>query len=175
MAGVGGVVIATSGGITHDNSAELVDYFGTSNLIRQAVASHVDLVIFISTIGATHPEHRLNVEPSSVGWKAQAEELIRRSGVPYCIVRSGWLKDVAGGMPISVSQGDTADGWISRADLAETCTRLLLLPAALGKTIDIVAAHDRPAIDLGAAIEAAHPDTAAPARGRTSASLASAV
>lgn len=175
MAGARGVIIATSGGIEHHNSAELVDYFGTGNLIRQALASQVDLVIFISTITATRPEHYLNAEPTSVGWKAQAEELIRASGVPYCIVRSGWLRDVAGGFPLSVSQGDTADGWISRADLAEVCARLLLLPAALGKTIDIVTARERPAIDLEAAIEAAQPDTAAQAHSRTAASLARAV
>lgn len=169
------MIIATAGGIGHANSAELVDYFGTGNLIRQALASHVDLVIFISTLGATRPEHYLDAEPTSVGWKAQAEELIRASGVPYCVVRAGWLRDVAGGFPLSVSQGDTADGWISRTDLAEVCTRLLLIPAAVGKTIDIVTARERPASDLEVAIEAAQPDTAVQTEGRTAASLARAV
>lgn len=175
MAGAGSVIIATAGGVEHHNSAELVDYFGTSNLIRQALASHVNRVIFISTIGATRPEHYLDVEPTSVGWKAQAEELIRASGVPYCIVRAGWLRDAAGGFPLFVSQGDTADGWISRTDLAEVCTRLLLLPGALGKTIDLVTARDRPAIDVEAAIKAARPDMAVQAQSRTAASLADAV
>ena len=175
MSGTGSMIIATAGGVEHHNSAELVDYFGTSNLIRQALASHVDRVIFISTIGATRPEHYLDVEPTSVGWKAQAEELIRTSGIPYCIVRAGWLKDVTGGFPLSVFQGDTADGWISRADLAEICTRLLVLPAALGKTIDIVTARERPPIEFEAAIKAAQPDTAVRAQHRPVASLAHSV
>ena len=172
IAGAGSVIIATSGGVERANSAELVDYFGTSNVIHQALANHVDRVIFISTISATRPEHYLNAEPTSVGWKARAEELIRRSGVPYCIVRAGWLIDGAGGVALAVSQGDTADGWISREDLADVCTRLLLLPAALGKTIDIVAARHAPAIDLEDAMEAARPDGASVAHTRTARGLA---
>jgi uncharacterized protein YbjT (DUF2867 family) len=158
MAGVGAVIIANSGGAEPENSAELVDYFGTINLIRQAVASHVDLVVFISTIGATRPEHFMDVEPTSVGWKAQAEEVIRRSGVPYCIVRCGWLTDGPGGAPLSVSQGDIAEGRISRSDVADICTRLLLLPHARGKTIDVVAARAGSASSVDAAITSSAPD-----------------
>jgi uncharacterized protein YbjT (DUF2867 family) len=159
VAGVSTVIIATSGGVEHHNSAELVDYFGTSNVIRQALASHVELVIFISTLGATGPEHYLDTEPSSVGWKAQAEELIRGSGIPYCIIRAGWLKDGAGGQPLSVSQGDTVRGPICRADLAEVCARVLLLPSARGKTIDVVAARQGSGNDFEAVIAACDPDS----------------
>ncbi len=156
MGGVGSVIIATAGTAS---SAELVDYFGTSNLIRQALASHVDLVLFISTITATRAEQYLDVEPTSVGWKARAEELIRDSGVPYCIVRSGWLTDGPGGAPLSVSQGDTVEGQLTRADLATVCDQLLLLPAARGKTIDVVATRKGPGMSLEAAIADAEPDT----------------
>ncbi len=160
MAGVGAVMIATAGGSEQENTAELVDYFGTLNLIGQAVASHVDLIVFVSTLGATRPTHSMDVEPTSLGWKARAEEIIRSSGVPYCIVRAGWLTDGAGGESLSVSQGDTADGRISRTDLADVCTQLLFLPSALGKTIDVVAAREGSARSLEAAIAAAAPDTA---------------
>jgi len=175
IAGVGSVIIATAGGVEHHNSAELVDYFGTSNLIREAIASHVDLVILISTIGATRPEHFLDAEPTSLGWKAQAEELIRRSGVPYCIVRSGWLKDGAGGDRLSISQGDTAEGQISRADLADICTRLLYLPAAQGKTVDVVAAREGQGTTLDAAIADCEPDAARRPRSRMTATFGQAL
>ncbi len=159
MVDVGAVIIATAGGSEHENTAELVDYFGTLNLVRQAIASGVELVVFVSTLGATRPAHSMDVEPTSLGWKAMAEEIIRGSGIPYCIVRAGWLTDGAGGEPLSVSQGDTADGRISRRDLAEVCSAVLLLPSARGKTIDVVAAREGPALSLDAAIAAAAPDT----------------
>ena len=103
MEGVGSVIIASSGGTEHRNSAELVDYFGTSNLVLQAAMSNVGLVVLVSTLGATRAAHAMDVEPTSLGWKAGAEEVIRRSGVPYCIVRCGWLTDGPGGEPLSLS------------------------------------------------------------------------
>ncbi len=160
MTGVGAVVIANSGGVQRDNSAELVDYFGTGNVIGQALAAHVDLVLFVSNLGATGPAHYMDVEPSSVGWKARAEEIVRRSGIPYCIVRAGWLADGPGGEPISVSQGDTAEGRLARADLADICARVLVMPQARGKTIDVVAAPAGTARNLETAIAQAAPDGA---------------
>jgi len=174
-AGVGTVIIATSGGVEHHNSAELVDYFGTGNMIRQALANHVDMVIFISTLGATRPEHYLDVEPTSVGWKARAEELIRGSGVPYCIVRSGWLKDGPGGDPLSISQGDIADGSICRTDLAELCSRLPFLPTARGKTIDVVAAHEAQRMTLEAALVDCEQDAAGELWSKAAADIAHAL
>ena len=160
MAAVGAVIIASCGGADHENSPELVDYFGASNLIRQAAASHVDLVVLVSALGATRPAAALDVEPTSLGWKARAEETIRRSGVPYFIVRCGWLTDGPGGESLSVSQGDTADGRISRSDLADVCTRVLLLSHARGKTIDVVASGEASSPSIESAIATLAPDAA---------------
>jgi uncharacterized protein YbjT (DUF2867 family) len=114
----------------------------------------VDLVVFVSTIYATRPEHYQDVEPTSLGWKARAEELIRGSGVPYCIVRPGWLTDGDGGEPLVLSQGDTAEGRISRADLAYVCTDLLLLPEARGRTFEVVAVPGGQGSNLASAVAA---------------------
>ena len=95
-------------GVEHGNSAEMVDYYGTCHLIQQASAANVDLIVFVSTIYATRPDHYQDVEPTSLGWKARAEEVIRRSRLPYCIIRPGWLTDGSGGEPLIVSQGDTS-------------------------------------------------------------------
>ena len=160
MAGVGAVIIATYGSTERDNNAEIVDYHGTRNLIVQAAAADVELVLFISTIYASRPEHYQDVEPTSLGWKARAEEVIRGSGIPYCIIRSGWLTDGAGGEPLAVSQGDTAEGRISRADLAELCTQLLFLPEARGKTFEVVAAPAGQASSLASAVSALTADSA---------------
>src|ERR1035437_3052726 len=45
MAGVGAVIIATCGSSERDNDAESVDYHGTRNLIEQAAAADVELVV----------------------------------------------------------------------------------------------------------------------------------
>ena len=160
MAGAGAVIIATYASTERTNNAELVDYHGTRNLIEQATAADVELVVFISTIYASRPEHYQDVEPTSLGWKARAEEVIRGSGIRYCIIRPGWLTDGAGGEPLAVSQGDTAEGRISRADLAEVCTQLLFLPDARGKTFEVVAAPAGQPSSLASAVSALTPDSA---------------
>lgn len=154
IAGVHAVIIATCSSAERGNDAETVDYHGTANLIRQAALADVDLVVFVSTIYASRPEHYQDVEPTSLGWKAKAEEVIRSSGVPYCIVRSGWLTDGGGGEPLALSQGDTAEGRISRADLADVCTQLLSLPDARGKTFEVVAAPAGQASSLASGVAA---------------------
>src|SRR5271165_424838 len=49
MAGVRSVIIAACGSAERENSAVIVDYHGTRNVIQQAAAADVDLVVFIST------------------------------------------------------------------------------------------------------------------------------
>ena len=158
LAGVHAVIVATCGGAERGNDAETVDYYGACHLVPQVAAADVDLVVFISTIYATRPEHYQDVEPTSLGWKARAEEVIRSSRVPYCIVRSGWLTDSVGGEPLAVSQGDVAEGRITRSDLAEVCTQLLSLPEAHGKTFEVVAAPGGEASTLASAVAALSPD-----------------
>src|SRR5688572_14033222 len=152
------VIVATCSSAEPGNDAETVDYYGTCHLMPQAAAAGIDLVVFISTIHATRPEHYQDVEATSLGWKARAEEVIRSSGVPYCIVRPGWLTDADGGEPLAVSQGDVAEGRIARADLAKVCTQLLELPEARGKTFEVVAAPEGQAASLPSAVAALAPD-----------------
>ena len=121
----------------------------------------MEQILFVSTIHATRPEHYQDVEPTSLGWKARAEEAIRGSRMPYCIVRPGWLTDGPGGEPLAVSQGDTVEGRISRADLADVCTQLLSLRAAIGKTFEVIAAPAGERSSLASAVAALEPDAEA--------------
>jgi uncharacterized protein YbjT (DUF2867 family) len=158
IAGVSAVIIATCSSAESGNDAETVDYFGTCNLIQQAAAADVDLVVFVSTIHTSRPEHYQDVEPTSLGWKAKAEEVIRSAGTSYCIIRPGWLTDGDRGEPLAVSQGDTAEGRISRADLADVCVQVLSLPDAREKTFEVVAAPAGQASSLASAVAALAPD-----------------
>jgi uncharacterized protein YbjT (DUF2867 family) len=158
VAGARAMIIATCSSTDNGNEAEAVDYLGTCHLIEQAAAADVRWVVFISSIHATRPEHYQDVEPTSLGWKARAEEAVRNSRVPYCIVRPGWLTDEAGGEPLAVSQGDTAEGRISRADLADICTHLLFLPGASGKTFEVIASPAGQTPHIASAVAALAPD-----------------
>jgi uncharacterized protein YbjT (DUF2867 family) len=164
VAGARAMIIATCSSPECGNEAETVDYIGTCNLIEQAAAADFEQVLFISSIHATHPEHYQDVEPTSLGWKARAEEAIRSSRVPYCIVRPGWLTDGAGGEPLAVSQGDTAEGRISRTDLADACMQLLLRAEATGKTFEVVASPVGLSSGLASAVAALAPDAEGSAR-----------
>jgi uncharacterized protein YbjT (DUF2867 family) len=158
LAGAGAVIVATSGGAGQDNSAVVVDYFGTANLVKEAVAAGVELVVYVSSIYASRPDYYQDVEPTSLGWKARAEERVRESGLDYCIVRAGWLTDGPAGEPLALSQGDTGEGRLSRADLADVCAQVLAIPEARGKTFEVVAARGAEARPLGAAVAELKPD-----------------
>jgi len=68
------------------------------------------------------------------------EEALRRSGLPYTIVRPGGLSDKAAGeAKLRVLQGDTgASGGVARADLAAACVAALADPAAARVTLELV-------------------------------------
>ena len=60
----------------------------------------------------------------------RAEELVRRSGVPYTIVRPTWLtSDPPGRYAVTLTQDPLADGMIARADLAAVCLAAIAEPA----------------------------------------------
>jgi uncharacterized protein YbjT (DUF2867 family) len=150
--GASAIVVLACGAATVDNSPLVVEFHGAEHLLEAARAAHVQLVVFVSSIHVTRPEHQMDPEPTSLAWKARAEELVRRSGIPYCIVRAGWLTDRPGGEALILAQGDTSEGRMSRADLARVCTDVLSSPDALGKTFEVitakgaVGAHDHLAV-----------------------------
>lgn len=69
--------------------------------------------------------------------KADSEERLRQSGVPYCIFRPTGLNDQwpIHSRPI-FSQGDVAVGRIHRKDVAKILVDCLILPEAMGKTFE---------------------------------------
>ena len=166
MEGVSAMIVATCGGVGEDNSPVVVDYFGTEHLMKNAAAEGVGLVLFISSIYASRPDHYQDVGPASLGWKARAEDVVRASGVPYCIVRAGWLTDGPGGEALTLSQGDIAEGRLARSDLADVCARLLVLEDARGRTFEVVAAHGGEGKPLETAIKDLKPDRVASAAAR---------
>ena len=115
-------------------------------------------------VGASDiPIIRLN--PGGIlGKKCEAEELLRGSGFPYCVVRptglkfEGWPR----GRPV-LSQGDVAVGRTNPTDLAALLIALLDEPAATGKTFEFFTLAGYPAPrSPAAALERLVPDAAGP-------------
>jgi uncharacterized protein YbjT (DUF2867 family) len=92
--------------------------------------------------------------------KAEAEARLRKSSVPYCVVRPTGLKDDwPPGRPV-LSQGDVAVGRTSPSDLADVLVGVLEEPAASGKTLEMFTLSGYPSGRLTTALEALAPDAA---------------
>lgn len=147
--GASAVVVAIAGDASWMNRPELVDVFGTRNLLSLIDDPAVH-VVFVSSIAVTRPEYALDSEGHSLSWKAAAEELVRGSGHPYSIIRPGWLVDRPPRGGLRFGQGDLLDGRLSRHALADLCVEVLRHRDARGKTFEVVEGGDEPQLDWAA-------------------------
>jgi uncharacterized protein YbjT (DUF2867 family) len=88
----------------------------------------------------------VNLNPGGIlGDKVKAEEILRESGVPYCIVRPTGLKFEGWppGRPM-LSQGDVAVGRTNPQDLADLLVSVLDQPSATGKTFEMLTLQGYP-------------------------------
>ncbi|CAM9331010.1 unnamed protein product [Choristocarpus tenellus] len=81
----------------------------------------------------------VKLNPSNIlGIKAEGEEELRQSNLPYAVVRPcGLNDDHPPGRPI-FSCGDLASGRISRYDVAAVLAQCLATPQATGKTFEVL-------------------------------------
>jgi uncharacterized protein YbjT (DUF2867 family) len=111
------VVISAMGGVPFkSNNLWRVDYEGTQRLIAAAKIARVEHYIYISTIGLRRQRSLLH--PLSILFypKLLAEDAIRRSGIPYTILRPGGLVD---------SADDPTGNRNSRQQVAAACVAAL--------------------------------------------------
>lgn len=95
--------------------------------------------VLISTAGVTRPQQPDREETIHTQTLRQ-EAAVRESGLAYTIVRPCALTDVAGGASLIVDQGDTLEGEVSAADVAELCVQALENPQACEVTFEVAAA-----------------------------------
>jgi uncharacterized protein YbjT (DUF2867 family) len=155
LAGVRYVVAAVGSNQRRDpsNNPEAVDYGGTRNLAQAAKAAGVQQLVLVSSQGVTNVREPLNQWLNNIlVWKYLGEEALRKSGVPYTIVRPSGLNDQPGGQAVLFAQGDAATerGFIPRSDVAAVCVAALGRADALGKTFEITGDPTRPRQDLAA-------------------------
>jgi uncharacterized protein YbjT (DUF2867 family) len=137
MQDVNGVVVAVESSDYDDspNSPERVHYQGTCSIL--AASTSTAHIVLVTQIYITRPERYSSVR-NVIYWRRQAEEALRASGLPYTIVRPGWLTNAPGSrLGIRLEQGDTGDGEVTREDVAEACVQALLNENARGKSFEI--------------------------------------
>lgn len=109
---------------------------------------------------------RFNRSTKAHDWKRRAERLVRASGHAYTIVRPGWFDyNDSDQHRLVFLQGDTrragnsSDGVIARAQIANVLVASLTSPAAVGKTLELVAERGPAQPDLEPLFSALPADT----------------
>ena len=159
MENAGAVVVIVESSISDDvpNSPERAHYGGALNVVSAAAARSAHVVL-VSQIYITRPETYPEVR-NVIHWRGRAEEVVRGSGLPYTVVRPGWLTGDRGGRQgVRLEQGDTGEGRVPREDVAAVCVAALTLEEARGKTFEVYGEPGPPPSDWGAAFASLSPD-----------------
>ncbi|GAB4813396.1 hypothetical protein N2152v2_000442 [Parachlorella kessleri] len=145
LAGCKGVVFAASG--RGYWSADSVDFKGVKNVADAAKElGGVERVVVVSSALVTPKNrfHPVRILLNNIRWglmdaKLKGEDYLRKSGVPYTIVRPGGLSnDAPGQVRLVAEQGDKGSpGRISRADVAAVCCAALTDPKARNVTLEL--------------------------------------
>ncbi|KAL6593824.1 hypothetical protein ACP70R_048725 [Stipagrostis hirtigluma subsp. patula] len=137
-----------------DNTPERVDWDGIRNLVS-VMPRTIKRLVFVSSIGVT----KYNELPWSImnlfgvlKYKKMAEDLVRKSGIPFTIIRPGRLTDgpytsydlntllkaTAGERrAVVIGQGDKLVGEVSRLVVAEACIQALDIEFTEGQIYEI--------------------------------------
>ena len=111
----------------------------------------------MTAIGVTKREGDYSRQTEAHDWKRRGERLVRRSGLPYTIVRPGWFDyNKPDEHQLVLLQGDRrhagtpSDGVIARSQIAEVLVASLTSDRALRKTFELVAMRGPRQHDLDA-------------------------
>ncbi|GAB4063384.1 NAD(P)H-binding protein [Uliginosibacterium sediminicola] len=154
---------------TLSDTQGMADAAGNIHVIQAAVRSKAKGVLLVSSLGAgdsrAHASDRLLAAIGHVlSAKTLAEEALRNSGLPFCILRPGGLVD---GPPRGTAQllrAADAHGFIRRSDLALMMFRLLEEGRLLDQTRTAIDPSCPPPTRYAASSQApeAHPAKAIP-------------
>jgi uncharacterized protein YbjT (DUF2867 family) len=144
--------------------AETVDYGGVRNVLGALDGRRVRIALMTS-IGVTDRDGSYNRSTEAHDWKRRSERLVRRSGLPYTIVRPGWFDyNRADERRLVLLQGDRRhsgtpnDGAVSRQQIAEMLVHVLTSAAATRKTFELVSAPGPAPVDPDVLLAALRPD-----------------
>lgn len=156
MRDIDGVIVAVESAESDDasNSPERVHYHGT----RYILAAKPTKIVLVTQIYITRPD-RYPEMSNIIYWRLQAEEAVRASGLPYTIIRPGWLTSNPGTrLGVRLEQGDTGDGKVAREDVALVCVQALHCETARSKTFEIYNEPGTPPASWSNVFAALHAD-----------------
>jgi uncharacterized protein YbjT (DUF2867 family) len=93
--------------------------------------------VLVSQRHVTHRDHPMNAYGRMLDWRLAGENAVRSSGLPYTVVRPGWLTDEPGHGHLHLEQGDLGDGQVTRVHVADACVQALYAPEARGVTFEM--------------------------------------
>ncbi|GAA4552929.1 SDR family oxidoreductase [Amycolatopsis samaneae] len=146
------------------DSVRRVDYGGVVNVLRALDGAKARLVLQTS-IFVTRRDHYFNDGAHALDWKRRSERVVRLSGLPYTVVRPGWLDGGDAGRHVTLEQGDAGEGGIDRAVLGALLAETVRNEASLGKTFEVYSGPGSPTGDWTALFGQAARDSASAADG----------
>eukprot|EP00894_Picocystis_sp_ML_P004254 jgi/Pico_ML_1/54771/g637.t1 len=133
-----------------------IDGQGTSALVRAAADLGVEHFVMVSSLGAGRfgmPASLLNAWGKVLEWKKESEDVLRRSGMKYTIVRPGGMErptdDFGKDANLVLARADTRfGGLVSNLQVAELIGEVVQHPTcSTHKTLEVVAEKGVPKAD----------------------------
>lgn len=127
---------------------ELIDFGGMNKALGSIPKGQKTHVIYMSSIYTERKNPPADYPGRPIYWKGRTEQLIRKSGHAYTIVRPSWLNNNKGGkLEIKAEQGDQGDGKITREDVAEVMVQAMNFESATGKVFEVYNVAGAPVSD----------------------------
>lgn len=114
-----------------------VDEEGAKKLIEASEKENIKKFVMLSSMGADNPEEADDLQ-EYLKAKHNADEYLKKSNLPYSIVRRGSLTDDKGLGKIQLERKLNKHGEISRDDVAQTLVRVLHDSAEVNETFEII-------------------------------------
>ncbi|WP_299048733.1 SDR family oxidoreductase [uncultured Polaribacter sp.] len=114
-----------------------VDQEGAKKLIKESEKNNIKKFVMLSSMGADAPEQAEDLQ-EYLKAKQNADEYLKKSNIPFSIVRPGSLTNDEAKGKIKLSKKLQERGEISRADVAQTLVRVLHDSAQINKTFEII-------------------------------------
>jgi len=127
------IFAAGSGG----KKVKAVDENGAKKLIKESEKQNVKRFVMLSSMGADNPSQSDDLQ-EYLEAKQNADEYLRKSSIPYTIVRPGSLTNEKGIGKIKLEEKLDSFGEISRDDVAQTLVRVLHDNADVNDTFEII-------------------------------------
>ena len=149
LQGVDALVIATGARPSVDLSGPMrVDAWSVTSQVESCRRVGVNRVILVSSLCAGRWRHPLNLFGLILIWKRVGESALETSGLDWTVIRPGGLserEDNVAAEGIRWSGADQQDSnSIPRRLVARCCVETLLVPASIGRIIEVTSDPDLP-------------------------------